>query len=103
MLEVTKSATEKISEYLKDREVTPIRIFLNAGGWGGPSLAMVLDEQKDTDNVFDIDGFKFIVDKEFMKEAEPIKVDFTGFGFQFDCSLEFEEGCTACPTSSACG
>lgn len=32
MLEVTKSATEKISEYLKDREVTPIRIFLNAGG-----------------------------------------------------------------------
>jgi hypothetical protein len=32
MLEVTKSATDKIAEYLKDREVTPIRIFLNAGG-----------------------------------------------------------------------
>lgn len=103
MLEVTKSATHKIAEYLKDREVTPIRIFLNAGGWGGPSLAMVLDEPKDTDMVFDIDGFKYVVDKEFMKEAEPIKVDFTGFGFQFDCAIEFEEGCTACPTSSACG
>ena len=32
MLEITKSATDKIAEYLKDREVKPIRIFLNAGG-----------------------------------------------------------------------
>ena len=67
MLEITKSATDKIAEYLKDREVTPIRIFLNAGGCGGPSLAMALDESKDTDQVFDIDGFQFIVDKEFIK------------------------------------
>ena len=103
MLEITKSATDKIAEYLKDREVKPIRIFLNAGGWGGPSLAMALDEPRDTDIVFDIDGFKYIVDKEFMKEAESIKVDFSGFAFQFDCAIEFEEGCTACPASTACG
>ena len=32
MLEVTKSATEKIAEYLKNRKITPVRIFLNAGG-----------------------------------------------------------------------
>ena len=32
MLEITKSATKKIAEYLKGRKVTPIRIFLNAGG-----------------------------------------------------------------------
>jgi len=104
MLEITKSATDKIAEYLKDREVTPpIRIFLNAGGCGGPSLAMALDEPKDTDHVFEIDGFKFIIDKEFMKEAAPIKVDFSEFGFQFDCAIEFEEGCSGCGSSSACG
>jgi len=104
MLEITKSATDKIAEYLKDREVTPpIRIFLNAGGCGGPSLAMALDEPKDTDHVFEIDGFKFIIDKEFMKEVAPIKVDFSEFGFQFDCAIEFEEGCSGCGSSSACG
>ena len=103
MLEVTKSAKDKIAEYLKDRKVTPIRIFLNAGGWGGPSLAMALDEPKDTDMVFNIDGFKYIVDKDFMREAESIKVDFSGFGFQFDCAIEFDQGCTACPTSATCG
>jgi Fe-S cluster assembly iron-binding protein IscA len=86
MLEITKSATDKIAELLKDKEVTAIRIFLNAGGCGGPGVAMALDEPKDTDNVFDIDGFQFIVDKEFMKDAEPIKVDFSEFGFQFDCA-----------------
>jgi len=103
MLEVTKSVTEKIAAYFKDREISPIRIFLNAGGCGLPSLALDLDEPKDTDHIFDIDGFNFIVDKEFMKEAEPIKIDFTGFGFQFYCSMEFEEGCSACATSSSCG
>ena len=96
MLEVTKSATDKIAEYFKDREVEPIRIFLNAGGWGGPSLALALDEPKKTDTVFNIDGFQFIVDEDFLGEAAPIKVDFAHFGFQFDCALEFEEACSAC-------
>ena len=103
MLEVTKTATDKIAEYFIDKEVEPIRIFLNAGGWGGPSLAMVLDEPKDTDTVFDIDGFQFVVDKELLREAEPIKIDFAHFGFQIDCSLQFEEGCLGCGTSRACG
>ena len=103
MLKVTKKATDKIAEYFQNREVKPIRIFLNSGGCGGPSTAMALDELKDTDDVFNIDGFQFVVDKEFLKEAEPITVDFAHFGFQIDCALEFEEGCSACGTSSACG
>lgn len=32
MLEVTPLAIEQIGEYFKDREVSPIRIFLNEGG-----------------------------------------------------------------------
>ena len=103
MLEVTKSATEKIAEYFKDKELSPIRIFLHAGGCATPSLAMDLDEPKDTDDVFDIDGFQFIVDRDFLRGAEPIKVDYTRSGFQFDCSLEFEDGCSACASSSSCG
>jgi iron-sulfur cluster assembly protein len=96
MLEITKAATDKLAEYLKDREVPAIRIFLNTGGYCGASLAMTVDEPRDTDDVFNIDGFKFIVDKDFMEAAEPIKVDFSEFGFQFDCGLEFEETCSGC-------
>ena len=32
MIEVSKLATEQIAEYFKGKEVSPIRIFLNAGG-----------------------------------------------------------------------
>lgn len=32
MFEITKSATKKISEYLKGKEIMPIRIFLQEGG-----------------------------------------------------------------------
>jgi Fe-S cluster assembly iron-binding protein IscA len=59
---------------------------------------MALDEPKDTDDVFKINGFKFVIEKELLREADPIKVDFTGFGFQFDCALQFDEGCSACST-----
>jgi iron-sulfur cluster assembly protein len=59
---------------------------------------MALDEPKDTDEVFDIDGFKLLVDKDLMLEAEPIKVDFTGFGFRFDCAFQFDDACSACST-----
>jgi hypothetical protein len=62
---------------------------------------MVLDEPKDTDTVFDIDGFRFLVEEDLLGEVAPIKVDFAHFGFQLDCALQFDEACTAC--SSACG
>ena len=32
MVEVTETATKQIAEYFGDKDVTPIRIFLNAGG-----------------------------------------------------------------------
>ncbi len=32
MVEVTDAATTQIAEYFKDREISPVRIFLNNGG-----------------------------------------------------------------------
>ena len=32
MVEITEAATKQIAEYFKDKEIAPIRIFLNAGG-----------------------------------------------------------------------
>jgi hypothetical protein len=32
MLEVTPAAIQQIAEYFKDKEVLPIRVFLNEGG-----------------------------------------------------------------------
>jgi Fe-S cluster assembly iron-binding protein IscA len=32
MVEVTEMANKQIAEYFKDKQVMPIRIFLNSGG-----------------------------------------------------------------------
>jgi Fe-S cluster assembly iron-binding protein IscA len=97
MIEVTKLATDKIAEYFIDKKVKPIRVFLHGGGCAPSSLALDVSEIEETDTVFDIDGFQFIIDENFLKEAEPILIDYhTRSGFQFASSLEFEDVCTTC-------
>ena len=97
MLEITKSATDKIAEYFIDKELKPIRIFLHEGGCAPSSLALNVDEIRETDTVFEIDGFQFIIDEDLFIEAQPISIDYnTRSGFQFDSSLAFEDACSAC-------
>ena len=74
MIELSDAAKTQIEAYFQGKEPTPIRIFLNSGGWAGPSLAMALDEPKDSDDIFDVKGLKFVVDKEFMERAQTIKI-----------------------------
>jgi Fe-S cluster assembly iron-binding protein IscA len=65
---------------------------------------MALDELKKDDAVYDIDGFQYIVNKEFLEKAKPIKVDFLVHGFKLDCGINFSPatGCAGCGTSDAC-
>lgn len=62
---------------------------------------MALDEPKDNDSVFDIDGFKYLVDNDLLSKAKPIKVDFLQVGFKIDSSLQFgsSSGCGDCSCS----
>ena len=102
MVEISEAASQQIAEYFKDRDIVPIRIFLNEGGWGGPSLAMALDEPKDTDNSYDVNGFKFIMDKEFDEKAQPVSIDFMGYGFKINSSINFDASCSSCGTTGSC-
>ncbi len=65
-------------------------------------MAMALDEQKDTDDVFVVNNFQYIVDKDFMKKASPIKIDFLVTGFKVDSSIELNSVCSSCSTSKSC-
>ncbi len=64
---------------------------------------MALDEPKETDDVYDVKGFKFVVDKDFMKQAQIIKIDFTGMGFHLDSKIEFKPSqCGSCGSAGSC-
>jgi len=67
---------------------------------------MALDEPNDADQKFDVDGYQYVVNKDFLERAQPIKVDFQMYGFKLDCNMQFGGGggC-ACGTEqkSKCG
>jgi Fe-S cluster assembly iron-binding protein IscA len=102
MLDVSEAAQQQITDYFKTNEVAPIRVFLNQGGCGGPSLALALDEKRDNDESFEIGGFVYLVEKALMEQASPIKVDFTGMGFTLTSSLKLGGGCSGCGGSCDC-
>lgn len=64
---------------------------------------MVLDEPNDLDTVFNIDPYKFIVNKRLLQEAEPVSIDFTGYGFNISSGLKKSGGCSGCGTADTCG
>ena len=64
---------------------------------------MALDKPTDTDETYQIDGFEYIVEKDFMEKAKPIKIGVSGMGFKLDSSLKLEEGCSGCGSDSDCG
>ena len=65
---------------------------------------MALDEPNEMDETFEIDGFKYVVNKNFLEKAQPIMVDFQEIGFKLTSSLVFDQaaGCTSCSTSGGC-
>ncbi|WP_319524784.1 hypothetical protein [uncultured Desulfosarcina sp.] len=63
---------------------------------------MALDELTEADTKFDVDGFEFIVNTDFLEKAQPIKVDFQMYGFKLDCGIDFGSGCTSCGTKGSC-
>ncbi|WP_321493407.1 IscA/HesB family protein [uncultured Desulfobacter sp.] len=102
MINVTKPAQEQVRMYFEGKELSPVRIFLNSGGCGGPSLAMALDEKQETDAVFTFDNVEYIMNKDLLEKASPVDIDFVGSGFHLESNLKPAGGCMGC-SGGTCG
>lgn len=102
MFEVTQAALEQLQLQFKDQDVTPIRVYL-AAGCGGPRLALALDEQKETDNVYTSGDFTFVVDKALMTTAAPVKLEFDQHsGFAVTSAMKMDSSASSCSSCSSC-
>lgn len=101
MISVTESAQKEIKAYFADKELKPIRIFLN-NGCGGPQLAMALDEKRISDSVYEIDGVEYLMDTRLLEDAKPVEIGFSGMVFQLNSSLQLSSGCSSCGTKGSC-
>jgi Fe-S cluster assembly iron-binding protein IscA len=82
MFQVTPLATRQMAKYFEGREITPVRILYNSGGCGPSSFAMALDEPNDSDEIFEIEGFTYLLNRQMLTEMQPITVDFKTIGFR---------------------
>lgn len=83
MIEVSASATQAIKAFFEDKKVeSSLRVFLQAGGCGGPALRLVLDEAKENDLSYEVDGLTYLIDKELSLQSGEVKIDFVDNGYQ---------------------
>ena len=101
MFTVSEEAQKQIADHFTRHTVQPVRIFLHQG-CGGAQMAMMVDAKKDTDKVFRVAGFEYLVDRDLLKSAQPISVDFLGSGFRVTSSLELGGGCAGCGSAGSC-
>ena len=107
MINVSEKAQSVLKDYFKEKEIAPIRVFLQTGGCSGPALAMVLDEPKDSDDVYEVNGFTMLVDKGLHQMTQDITVDYvsydTGSGFKLTSEVTVGGGCGGgCSSSCSC-
>ncbi len=109
MINISEKAQSVLKEYFEGKEITPIRVFLQTGGCSGASLAMALDAAKDSDDVYAVNGFTMIVDKELHQMTRDITVDYvsystgSGFALTSEVSVGGGGGCGGGCSSSCCG
>lgn len=54
-----------------------VRIKISGYGWGGPSLGVALDEQREDDEVYELNGVKFVASEDIsylLENAEILKI-----------------------------
>lgn len=106
MFTLEPAAKEQLDVHFSGKDKEPIRIYL-AGGCGGPRLGLALDEQKAGDQVFDVEGYSFLMEDGLFEQAKPVTVLFNpDMGFSVQSNMVFPEGgggCSSCGCGGSCG
>lgn len=94
-IKVSKEAVEQLSNrYLDATKV--FRIMINGFGWGGPVFGVVLDEQYGEDYIEEIDGIKFAVNNDVLKQFGNFVIDYTSNYFRKGFNIRAEHGSSSC-------
>ena len=103
MVELTEKAHRELKVYFKERnkDIGPIRIQL-APGCSGPRLSMTPGEPNDQDEVFENNGFKFVIEKVLNEQVGNIKIDLCHMGFTVDPENPIPDDGSCCANCNAC-
>ena len=91
MIQLTDNAASKVKEIMTQQNPAPavLRVAVVGGGCSGFSYHMAFDNQENpTDNVYEFDGVKVVVDQMSEMYLEGVQIDYIetleGAGFKFN-------------------
>jgi iron-sulfur cluster assembly accessory protein len=104
MFSITESAQEMVKSTLAEKQIEgAVRVFLaDSGGCSGTQLALTVDDAKDDDQVFEVEGQTFLVDQNLSELCGELKVDFVDDGIRKGFLIASERpfaqhsGCGSC-------
>lgn len=77
-IELTEKAMEELVKVAKTKEsMKPLRLYIAAYGWGGPTFGLALDEYKDGDSELQIEDFTFLVEQGLAEEYNKWEIDYS--------------------------
>jgi len=77
-IDITMSAKTELQKVLESKNTEkPLRIYIAAYGWGGPSFGLALDEPKDDDEQLVVDEFNFVIENGLSDNYEKFTVDYS--------------------------
>lgn len=71
---ITELAKEQL---VKNYQEKKLRIKPKTRTWAGIIYEMVQDEPNDNDNIYKMEGFQFIINKEVEKDVSYLEIDYT--------------------------
>lgn len=94
-IEVTPEASRLIAKRCEAHGNRTVRLFVKLGACGTRSFCVAMEERLETDEIFTIDGLRYIIDKVVLKLVHPVKVDTDGYALRISGS--------GLPSRTACG
>ena len=91
MITLTDKARSMVKQFLAEDEEADskaLRVFVEGGGCAGFQYGLTIDERRDGDLVFPIDGFRVVVDEKSSIYLNGAQVDFVEEGLQSGFKVE---------------
>ena len=78
VITLTETAGAKVKEFLEsqNREDLALRVYVKPGGCSGFSYGMGLDEPKESDNTFEVEGIRVVIDPQSFRFVQGAVIDY---------------------------
>lgn len=96
-VEITERAQEELKKVVNSKDShKPLRIYIAAFGWGGPSFGLALDELKEGDAKAEVGDFTFLLEEELVDNFGAFTIDYSDSWLRKGFSVIPDRGGSTC-------